>query len=159
MLGSEVIWCKYVILLIKSFNGLTFQIRILYHLHNSSCSDRGQSFPKPRRANMRNTKSSQSTPISFRNRHRVSAVAFVVSVGCSLFLSGMVQGADITWTNGNSGWDTAINWSPNAIPGANDRAFFNDSAASAGYAVGLNISNDVVGNVLFSGTTKGVFWK
>ena len=108
---------------------------------------------------MRNPESSPSTPISLRNRPHLSAVALAVSVGCSLFLSRMVLGADLTWTNGNSGWDTAVNWSPNGIPGAGDRAIFNDSAAVAGYAIGLNISNDVVGNVLFSGTTKGMFWK
>jgi T5SS/PEP-CTERM-associated repeat protein len=45
------------------------------------------------------------------------------------------------------------------VPGANDRAIFNDSAAIVGYAVGLNLSNDVVGNVLFSPTTKSMFWK
>src|ERR1017187_10112899 len=108
---------------------------------------------------MRNTKSSRLNSISFRNLPHVSAVVFAVSVGCSLLLSGMVQGADLTWTNGNSGWDTAVNWSPNAIPGAGDRAIFNDSAAIGGYAIGRTISNDVVGNVFYSGTTKGMFWK
>src|ERR1039458_1922402 len=159
MLGNKEIHGGTTISLIKSFNVLTILIQILYYVRNSSCSNRGQSFQKLRRANMRNPKSSRSNPISFRNLPHVSAVAFGVSVGCSLLLSGMVQGADLTWTNGNSGWDTAVNWSPNAIPGAGDRAIFNDSAAIAGYAIGLNISNDVVGNVFFSGTTKGMFWK
>ena len=60
---------------------------------------------------------------------------------------------------GMSGWDTAVNWSPNGIPGDGDRAIFNENAATLNYAIGLTISNDVVGNVLFNGVTKGMFWK
>jgi T5SS/PEP-CTERM-associated repeat protein len=108
---------------------------------------------------MRNPESSQLSPISFRNCPHISAIIFAVSLGCSLFLSGIAQAADLTWTNGNAGWDAAVNWSPNAVPGGGDRAIFNDNAAIAGYAIGLTISNDVVGNVLFNATTKGMFWK
>ena len=66
---------------------------------------------------------------------------------------------DITWTNGNSGWDNTFSWDPSVIPGAGDRAIFNDSSFIPGVAVGLNISNDVVGDVLFDATSKGMYWK
>ncbi len=83
----------------------------------------------------------------------------VVGVLCVLLLSATSYATDITWTNSNAGWDIPAEWSPSQVPGSNDRAIFSDSAAIAGYAVGLNVSNDVVGNVLFSGNTKGMFWK
>ena len=51
------------------------------------------------------------------------------------------------------------NGAPPRCPGRNDRAIFNDNSGTIGVAVGLNLSNDVVGNVLFSATTKSMFWK
>lgn len=76
-----------------------------------------------------------------------------------LLLSATSHAVSVTWTNGNGGWDTPTEWSPAQVPGANDTAIFNDSATIYGYAVGLNISNDVVGYVQFAPTSKGMYWK
>jgi T5SS/PEP-CTERM-associated repeat protein len=94
-----------------------------------------------------------------RQNYPSHRVICILGVLCSLLLSATSHATDITWTNGNGGWDTAIFWSPNTPPGAADRALFNDSSSIAGYAIGLNISNIAVGNVSFSATTKGMFWK
>ncbi len=43
------------------------------------------------------------------------------------------------------------------MPGTSDTAFFNDKPVDQ-YTVGLNISNDVVGNVMVSNSVVQVFW-
>ncbi len=68
------------------------------------------------------------------------------------------RGSDITWIGGNGSYQTASNWNSNSVPTATDRAIFDDSATIAGYAVGLS-APATVGDVLFSATSKGVFWK
>ena len=89
---------------------------------------------------------------------RLAAWVLAASL-CVTLLNTSASATDITWTNGNGGWDTTVFWNPNSVPGAGDRAIFNDSATIASYAVGLNIGNRSVGDVLFSATTKGMFWK
>ncbi len=113
---------------------------------------------------MRNISSSFLTETTALSPRRLScrrSHIWIVLGVCSLLAATPSWAADITWTNSNAGWDTPQEWSPSQVPGANDRAIFNDSAAGSSYAVGLNVSNDVVGNVLFSASysTKGMFWK
>src|ERR1035437_5808820 len=67
-----------------------------------------------------------------------------------LFLTATSKATDITWIGGNGSWDTVVNWDAGVAPGAGDRAIFNDSAQTSGYAVGLSVSNEIVANVLFS---------
>jgi fibronectin-binding autotransporter adhesin len=74
-----------------------------------------------------------------------------------LFLTATSRASDITWIGGNGSWDTVVNWDAGVAPGPGDRAVFNDSAQTAGYAIGLSVSNEVVGNVLFSADDFGMF--
>jgi T5SS/PEP-CTERM-associated repeat protein len=62
----------------------------------------------------------------------------------------------MVWTGGNGAWETASNWS-NGLPTSTSTVTFNDSAAISGYSVGLD-ATETVANVMFSATTKGVFW-
>jgi autotransporter family porin len=89
--------------------------------------------------------------------HRVSAVV-VLLISSGLLRGDSARASDITWVGGNGSYQTAGNWNSNSVPTATDRAIFNDSAAIAGYAVGLS-APATVGDVLFSATSKGVFWK
>ncbi len=86
----------------------------------------------------------------------LSRVLCVVVVWLSVQLG---RAADITWIGGNGGWDTASNWDTATVPGDADRAIFNDSAATNDYAVGLNLFDRSVGDILFSAGTKGIYWK
>ena len=83
----------------------------------------------------------------------------ILLTSSALLICTSARAIDITWTNGNGGWDTSIFWSPNSVPGDSDRAIFNDSSSLASYSVGLNIGNRSVGDVLFNGTTKNMFWR
>ena len=81
-----------------------------------------------------------------------------------LLLTASALAVDVTWTNANSGWDNIYAWDLNIVPGMGDRAIFGETAAGfpvSGYAVGLNISNDVVGDIVFNATSadKGIYWK
>lgn len=106
---------------------------------------------------MKDTAFSRSRHQLYWHSRYISLCGF--SILWSFLLSTVAFAVDTTWIVGNAGWDTPGSWDTAAVPGAGDRAIFNESATIAGYAVGLNISNDFVSDVLFSGTTKGVFWR
>ncbi len=62
-----------------------------------------------------------------------------------LLASLATQAATITWTNSASGgWNTAANWNPNVVPGANDTAII----SRAGVTVALNSDTTVRAIVL-----------
>ena len=94
---------------------------------------------------------------------RPQGIAFwVLLIVYSLISSVSVHATGITWVGGNGlggngGYDTTIDWTPNQVPGSGDTAIFNDTP-SIPYTVGLNISNEVVGNVLVSNSVVQVFW-
>ena len=45
-----------------------------------------------------------------------------------ILLAGPLLGGTITWTNASSDvWSTAINWSPNQVPGTNDIALITNT--------------------------------
>src|SRR5271170_475020 len=84
-------------------------------------------------------------------------VASIISISVTLLWSERLPAMDITWVVGDGGYETNTNWSPAQVPTINDRAIFNDSAASNGYTVSFGAS-DVLGSALFSPTNDGVFW-
>src|ERR1039458_290015 len=87
---------------------------------------------------------------------------WVLFIVCSLIPSVSVHATAVTWIGGNGaggsgGYDTTIDWIPNQVPGSGDTAIFNDTPGIQ-YTVGLNISNEAVGNVLVSNSVVQVFW-
>ena len=76
-----------------------------------------------------------------------------------VFLNATSRASTITWVGGNGAWDTVANWDAGVAPGPGDTAQFNDSAQIGLYAVGLNISNEVVANVLFGADNFGMYLK
>ena len=96
-------------------------------------------------------------------RGRLQGVAFgILFTVCSLIPSVPVHATGITWiggngAGGNGGYDVAIDWTPNQVPGSGDTAIFNDTPGVQ-YTIGLNISNEVVGNVDVSNLAFQVFW-
>jgi fibronectin-binding autotransporter adhesin len=92
----------------------------------------------------------------------VRATKFLSRILCLvgvLVLAQPGRADDITWIGGNGGWDTVGNWDTATVPGDADRAIFNDSAGTNDYAVGLNLFDRSVGDILFSADIKGVYWK
>jgi fibronectin-binding autotransporter adhesin len=98
-------------------------------------------------------------------QHRSIARSFTFFVVMCLFalsLNTTSWATNITWIGGNGlggngGFDTAIDWNPNQIPGSIDTAIFNDTPGVI-YTVGLNISNEVVGNVSVSNSLYSLSW-
>jgi T5SS/PEP-CTERM-associated repeat protein len=82
----------------------------------------------------------------------------MMTVSMALSWSERLSAADITWVAGDGDYETNSNWSPATVPTINDRAIFNDSAASNGYAVSFQAS-EALGNALFSAAADGVIWK
>jgi len=67
----------------------------------------------------------------------LAAICLSVATVVALLLTASFQteAASITWTNSSSGgWNTAANWSPNQVPGANDTAII----TNVGVTVSLN---------------------
>ncbi|MGA2247542.1 MAG: hypothetical protein ABSH48_21360 [Verrucomicrobiota bacterium] len=67
------------------------------------------------------------------------------AIYCIIFACSLTQAATITWTNAAGGWNTAINWSPNAVPGSNDTAVIpqgvvslNSATTAGGIVLGTN---------------------
>ncbi len=109
---------------------------------------------------------SQFQPTTTRSHYsnQLFLVAWAFSVFCGLLAVTPFRAADITWvgglgSGGNGTYEETNNWSPMNIPGAGDRALFNDNFEFAPYAVGLEASNQTVGDVLFSGSNFSVNWK
>src|ERR1035438_8328390 len=78
--------------------------------------------------------------------------AVVATATALLFLARMsAHSAIVDWTNSVSGgWDTAANWDPNGVPGANDTAVI----TNAGVTVSLN-SATTVGAVVLGTNASG----
>src|SRR6185503_5922854 len=71
----------------------------------------------------------------------------------AVFLVHAIQSlaSDVTWTNASSGnWNSAVNWSPNQIPGPGDNALITNNGS---YTV--TISADASANSLRVGGTSG----
>ncbi|MEI9865945.1 MAG: hypothetical protein WDN00_15615 [Limisphaerales bacterium] len=70
-----------------------------------------------------------------RNRFAIVAAAFLLTAGFETKAANI-----LVWTNiASGGWNTAANWSPNAVPGASDTVIITNS----GVTVSLNDSTTV----------------
>jgi fibronectin-binding autotransporter adhesin len=88
----------------------------------------------------------------------------ILALAClfALSLNSTSWATNITWIGGNGlggngGFDTAIDWNPNQIPGSSDTAIFNDTPGVI-YTIGLNVSNEVVGSVSVSNSLYSLSW-
>src|ERR1022692_3852958 len=80
-------------------------------------------------------------------KKQLSTFAISVASGLSLLIpvETSLHAAAINWTNtASSGWDNAVNWDPNSVPGAGDTAVI----TNAGVTVSLNSGTTVGGIAL-----------
>ena len=63
-------------------------------------------------------------------------ILLATAMGCVALAGRLAEGATINWTNtASGGWNTAANWNPNTVPGANDTAII----TNAGVTVTLDV--------------------
>ena len=99
-----------------------------------------------------------------RSTKKTLGMAVAAAMASASFYSQASAGT-VTWTNtvGSQDWNTAANWTPHAVPGSSDTAFFNvappSNAVSVSSAsnVGAIFSEITATNLAFSGSPLTLF--